>query len=409
MSLADVLTEKQQAVLQSYLHDDWRVLILSGAVRAGKTWISDWLFLLELKRVRKLAQENGDPHPIVILAGYSSNSIYTNVIASIEKSFGLTMKTDRHGHYRLFGIDIVPAYTGNKKGVGAIRGATAYSAYIDEGSLADQSVFQEILQRCSVEGSRIIVTTNPDTPVNFLKAKYIDNKNPKARIKSFSFTIDDNTFLAPEYVESLKAATPSGMYYDRSILGMWVSGEGAVYRDFDKRTMMIDKQDLPDDLSYYCGVDWGFEHAGVITVFGDDRQGNVYLIEEHTKQFKFIEYWKNIAKDIQAKYGRNILFWCDSARPDNVSEFQQAGIQARNANKAKMAGIEKVSEYMKQGKFFVVKDGVDQFLDEVYQYAWDDKTGEPVKENDHVMDSMRYAVYNQHRDNQAQTIRSRYF
>ena len=212
-----------------------------------------------------------------------------------------------------------------------------------------------------------------------------------------------------EYVNALKAQTPSGMFTDRAIYGQWVSGDGIVYRDFDKRTMMIDKQDLPDDLSYYCGVDWGFEHAGVITVFGDDRQGNVYLIEEHTKQFKFIEYWKNIAKDIQAKYGRNILFWCDSARPDNVNEFQQAGIQARNANKAKMAGIEKVSEYMKQGKFYVVKDGVDQFLDEIYQYVWDDKTGEPIKENDHVMDSMRYAVYNQHRDNQARTIRSRYF
>ena len=92
-----------------------------------------------------------------------------------------------------------------------------------------------------------------------------------------------------------------------------------------------------------------------------------------------------------------------------MSEFQQAGIQARNANKAKMAGIEKVSEYMKQGKFYVVKDGVDQFLDEIYQYVWDDKTGEPVKENDHVMDSLRYAVFNQHRDNQARTIRSRYF
>lgn len=215
--------------------------------------------------------------------------------------------------------------------------------------------------------------------------------------------------MLPDYVDALKAATPSGVFYDRRILGQWVSGDGVVYRDFDKRTMMIDKQDLPDDLSYYCGVDWGFEHAGVITVFGDDRQGNVYLIEEHTKQFKFIEYWKNIAKDIQTKYGRNILFWCDSARPDNVSEFQQAGIQARNANKAKMAGIEKVSEYMKQGKFFVVKEGVDKFLDEIYQYVWDDKTGEPVKENDHVMDSLRYAVFNQHRDNQARTIRSRYF
>lgn len=199
------------------------------------------------------------------------------------------------------------------------------------------------------------------------------------------------------------------MFTDRAIYGQWVSGDGVVYRDFDKRTMLIDKKDLPDDLTYYCGVDWGFEHAGVITVLADDRQGNVYLIEEHTKQFKYIDYWKQVAKDIQAKYGKNVLFWCDSARPEHVSAFQQAGIQARNANKSVMAGIEKVSEYMKLGKFYVVEQGIDQFLDEVYQYVWNDKTGEPVKDKDHVMDSVRYAVFNQHRNSGTKFIRSRYF
>ena len=180
--------------MQSYLHDDWRVLILSGAVRAGKTYISDWIFLLELRRVAKLAKERNDPHPITILAGYSSNSIYTNVIASVENEFGIELKADRHGHYHLFGIDIVPVYTGNKRGVGAIRGATAYSAYIDEGSLADQSVFQEILQRCSVDGSRIIVTTNPGSPIHYLKTDYMDKSSkPKARLKAFNFTIYDTT------------------------------------------------------------------------------------------------------------------------------------------------------------------------------------------------------------------------
>lgn len=409
MTLSNILTNKQIKVLQSYLHDDWKYLILSGAVRSGKTYIDNYLFILELRRVAKLAAKRHDPKPQFILAGFSSNTIYNNVISSLSSQFGVDLTPDKHGHYHLFGVDIVPAYTGSIRGMSGIRGMTSYGAYINEASLAVHEVFQEILDRCSVEGARVICDTNPDNPQHFLKTDYIDNHKPEARIKTFSFVLDDNPTLSRDYVDALKAATPSGVFYDRRILGQWVSGDGIVYRDFDKRTMMIDKQDLPDDLSYYCGVDWGFEHAGVITVFGDDRQGNVYLIEEHTKQFKFIEYWKNIAKDIQAKYGRNILFWCDSARPDNVSEFQQAGIQARNANKAKMAGIEKVSEYMKQGKFFVVKEGVDQFLDEVYQYVWDDKTGEPVKENDHVMDSMRYAVFNQHRDNQARTIRSRYF
>lgn len=407
--LTDLFTEKQNKVLHTYLNEDFRMMILSGAVRSGKTYINNYLFLLELRRVAKQAELEGEKHPQYILAGASSGSIYNNVILSISNTFGIDLPPDRHNHFHLFGVDITPIYTDSIRGLAGARGFTSYGAYVNEASLANERVFEEINNRCSKPNSKIICDTNPDNPQHWLKVNHIDKDDPKARTIYFNFTIDDNPTLSADYVESLKASKPSGVFYDRDILGLWVSGDGVVYRDFDKRTMMIDKQDLPDDLSYYCGVDWGFGHAGVITVFGDDRQGNVYLIEEHTKQFKFIDYWKSIAKDIQAKYGRNILFWCDSARPDNVSEFQQAGIQARNANKAKMAGIEKVSEYMKQGKFFVVKEGVDQFLDEVYQYVWDDKTGEPVKENDHVMDSLRYAVFNQHRDNQARTIRSRYF
>ena len=109
------------------------------------------------------------------------------------------------------------------------------------------------------------------------------------------------------------------------------------------------------------------------------------------------------------KYGYNLTFWADSARPDNVTEFQKAGIDCRNANKARMAGIEKVAEFMKTGHFFISEDGIDQFLNEIYQYVWDENTGEPKKENDDVMDSMRYAIFNEHRQNQTQFMNSRYF
>lgn len=404
-----MLTPKQQWVLRAYMHEDWKYLINYGAVRSGKTFIDNILFLMELQRVAKQAKEEGNRKPMYILAGYSSNSIQNNVLSELTNVFGLNIRYDRHGHFNLFGVEVIPTYTGNVRGASAIRGMSSYGAYINEASLATQEAFQEIIQRCSKPGARILCDTNPDNPQHYLKKDYIDNTDPKARIKTFHFVLDDNTFLSKDYVDSLKAATPSGLYYDRSILGLWVSGEGVVYQDFDKDKMLIPASEIPDGLHIYCGVDWGFEHNGVITVWGDDNKGNFYLLHEYTSQHKFIKYWVDVAKKIQDCYGHNVTFWVDSARPDNYTEFIKAGIKARNAKKDRMPGVEKVAEFMKQGKFFVNEDGIDTFLDEIYQYVWDENTGEPIKDHDHCMDSMRYAIFNEHRNNKTQFLNSRYF
>ena len=401
LALINLLTKKQIKVLQSYLNDDWKYLILNGAVRAGKTVIDNYLFLLELKRIKKLAEIEKEPHPQYILAGYSSNSIYTNVISSLENQFGIVMKTDRHGHYHLFGIDIVPAYTGSVRGIGAIRGMTSYGAYINEASLATHEVFQEIVQRCSIGSARIICDTNPDIPTHWLKTDYIDNHDPKARIKAFSFTIDDNTFLSKDYVEALKAATPRGMFYDRSILGQWVTGDGIVYQDFNKDTMVIPKNRVPDGLDYYVGVDWGYEHPNPIILLGDDKDGNTYVLEDYTQKHKFINYWVKVAQNLQTRFGRNLIFYADSARPDNVNEFQSNGLNCINANKNVLPGIECVARKMREGKFYVVDTASSGLLDEIYQYAWDESTGLPLKENDvrhnDRLDAIRYAIYSRNK------------
>lgn len=401
MGIDEILTNKQQQVLDSYLHDDWKFLILTGAFRAGKTIMNNYLFIMELKRIARLSIQRKDPHPQYILAGYSSNSIYTNVISAIESYFGITMKTDRHGHYHLLGIDIVPSYTGSIRGVGSIRGMTSYGAYINEASLATHDVFQEILQRCSVEGARIICDTNPDIPTHWLKTDYIDNHDPKARIKSFTFTIDDNTFLSKDYVESIKAATPRGMFYDRGILGQWVTGDGIVYQDFNKDKMVIPRDRVPDGLDYYVGVDWGYEHPNPIILLGDDKDGNTYVLEDYTQKQKFINYWVEIAKNLQTRFGRNLIFYADSARPDNVNEFQSNGLNCINANKNVLPGIECVARKMREGKFYVVDTASNGLLDEIYQYAWDESTGLPLKENDvrhnDRLDAIRYAIYSRNK------------
>ena len=388
-----VLTAKQQWVLWSYQHTDWKYLINYGAVRSGKTFIDNILFLAELQRIAIEAKKNGDRRPMYILAGYSSNSIQNNVIGELRNSFGFDPKIDRHGHYHIFGIDVVPAYTGNVRGVGSIRGMTSYGAYINEASLSTHEVFQEIIQRCSKPGARIICDTNPDNPQHWLKTDYIDNKDPKARIQSFHFTLDDNTFLDKDYVESLKHATPSGMYTDRSILGLWVTGEGAVYKDFDERTMVISRDTLPDNLTYTAGIDWGFDHPTAIEVIGHDKDGNYYLIDEAYTQFEQVNpHWIKVAHDFQKKYGNGLTFFADTARTEHISNFRQHHIKTEYGYKNVLDGIERVASLIKQHRFYVVDGAAPNFINEIYQYVWDEKTGAPVKEHDHAMDSVRYCI-----------------
>ncbi|WCT60196.1 PBSX family phage terminase large subunit [Limosilactobacillus portuensis] len=391
MSLSDYLAPKQLEVLHSYLNDDFGMMILTGAVRSGKTFIDNLLFIYELRRTARLAKEHGDKHPQYILAGASSDSINKNVIISCMNQFGVEFKLDRHGHYHLFGVDITPVSTATMAGLKGARGFTAYGGYVNEATLGVEPVFQEILQRCSMPGSHIIVDTNPDNPQHWLKVDYIDKEDKKMKKFVYHFTIDDNTHLAPDYVERIKASTPSGMYYDRAIKGLWVTGEGAIYRDFNERKMVVDG--APKKLKYYAGVDWGYNHPCSITVFGIDEFGRYYLVDEYTERFKEIDYWTNVAKKLQQKYGYNMPFYCDTATPAYIQHFKNAGINALNGWKQVVPGIEIVASLMKQGRFFVWKNHTQKFMEEVYNYQWDDKAEDkPVKEMDHVMDSMRYAL-----------------
>lgn len=394
MTIHDYLTPKQLQVLKTYQKGDFRNLILTGAVRSGKTFIDNLLFLYEIRRTARMAKLEGDKHPQYILAGATSDSINKNVIISCMNQFGIDFKVDRHGHYSLFGVDITPVSTATMTGLKGARGFTAYGAYINEATLGVEPIFQEIQQRCSKAGSHIIVDTNPDNPQHWLKRDYIDNDDPKAKTIKFHFTIDDNTFLAPDYVEEIKASTPSGMFYDRAILGLWVSGEGAVYPDFDERKMVVDE--VPEIIRYVAGVDWGYKHYGSIVVWGESRDHRWYLLDERSKRLREIDYWTQVAHEFQDKYGgKSMPFYCDTARTEHVEHFMHHDINAKYGWKKVVPGIEDVSKLMKEGRFFVKKGATERFLEEIYNYRWDDKRSDRdavVKENDDCMDACRYAL-----------------
>ena len=390
MDLNKLYTPKQIEILKRTNTSDFFILGLHGAKRTGKTVINNDIFLRELRRVRKIADKLKIKEPMYILAGVSSKTIQNNVLQEIYNRYQLDIKFDKHNSFTLFGVKVVQAFTGTIAGLGGIRGMTSFGAYINEASLANETVFKEIISRCSGDGARIVFDTNPDNPEHWLKKDYIDSKSEN--IISVHFRLDDNTFLSERYIRNIKESTPSGMFYDRDIEGLWVTGEGVVYSDFDGNKHFINDASGIDFETYIAGVDWGYSHYGSIVVFGIDKDNKWYLIEEHATQFKEIDYWVEIALGVKERYG-NINFYCDSARPEHVERFRRERIRAINADKSILSGIEEVARLIKLNRFFVLSPKVKQFKKEIYNYIWDEKTGNPVKENDDVMDAMRYAVY----------------
>lgn len=392
MGIDRLYHDKQLSILKRALREDWYMMINHGAVRAGKTQLDNDLFLMELRRAKRNALKDGVKKPMYILGATSAGTLQTNILKELTEKYGIDFKFDKHGNFTLFGVYVVTTFTGTVAGLRSIRGMTAYGAYVNEATLANKEVFDEILKRCSGFGARIICDTNPDHPNHWLKKDYIDKADNK-RIIANHFTVFDNIFLNQRYIDNLIATTPSGMFTDRGIYGRWVSGEGAVYRDF-KEGMLIPGKDVPtDDITiYYAGVDWGYEHHGSIVVCGQTADGRVYLLEEHSAQYQEIDYWVEIAKDLKLRY-RDIYFYADSARPEHVARFEREHLKCVNADKSVLSGIEQVAKLMKQGRFFVCSEKVEKFKDEIYQYVWNEKTGVPEKKNDDVLDALRYAIY----------------
>lgn len=110
LTLKKAYTRKQRQVLNIAMSDDFRTLILDGAVRTGKTVVNNDVFLHDVLRVSLIAKSNGNYSPQYILAGYSSKTLDNNVINELPKKYGWEPKYNKHGSFKLFGVKIVVCF-----------------------------------------------------------------------------------------------------------------------------------------------------------------------------------------------------------------------------------------------------------------------------------------------------------
>ena len=381
--------ELQKKVISCMKYENPKILVCSGAKRSGKTYVLTFVFLMHISKFKNKGYS-------FIIGGTTQASIRRNILNDLEAILGKSINLSKDNHFRLFGNKVYCFDGANADSYKKARGFTAYGAFLNEATTLHDSFVKEVISRCSGEGSRVYMDTNPENPTHSVKTDYIDKdgqmlSNGQLNIKAFNFTLYDNTFLNKEYVESIKASTPSGMFFDRDILGIWVASEGVVYQDFNKDIHYI-KEANTEFKKVFCGVDFGWEHYGSIVVVGLGLDNRYYLIKEYACKHKDIEYWISIAKEIIKEYG-SINFYCDYARPDYVHKLQVNGIRAINAKKDVLEGISTVATLFKTNKLLILEDNVNIFKTEIYNYVWAKGKDEPIKSSDDVLDSLRYAIY----------------
>ncbi|ATX85181.1 MULTISPECIES: PBSX family phage terminase large subunit [Bacillus amyloliquefaciens group] len=390
------LNKKQKEVWDSFIKEQPKILICSGAKRAGKTFVLVLTFLAHVSKYQNMGLS-------FIIGGATQAAIKRNVLNDMELILGKELRLDKSNAVEIFGNRVYCFDGANADSWKKARGFTSAGAFLNEATALHDSFVKEVISRCSYKGAVVMMDTNPENPMHTVKTDYIDKdgqklKSGRLNIRSFHFSLFDNNFLDPEYVESIVASTPSGMFTDRDIHGYWVAPEGVIYKDFNKDIHYISSEELENRRvnfkKYFAGVDWGYEHPGSIVVIGQDDQGCFYLLEEYAKQHEEIDYWVKIAKDIKERYG-NINFYCDTARPEHVQRFRREKLRALNADKAVISGIEEVARLFKRNELFIVKDKVERFKKEIFMYVWNQKkkTGDPAKEWDDVLDALRYALY----------------
>lgn len=259
----------------------------------------------------------------------------------------------------------------------------------------------------------VIGDTNPDRPNHWVRQRERDGRllllttyhedNPKY------WDGDDWTEDGRRYVLG-KLDRLTGLRRKRYREGLWVLAEGAIYEDWRHDVHVIDRFDIPAEWRRVRVVDFGYTNPFVCQWWALDGDGRMYLYREIYATGRLVS---DLAREINAlSAGERILTTVCDHDAEGRAQLEAAGISTVAAEKAVKTGIEAVALRLRAAgdgrpRLFLFRDALvaaDADLlegklpvrtaDEVEGYVWDAQASreQPVKEHDHGLDAMRYAV-----------------
>lgn len=380
-----MLLSQKQLEFARYANRRWN--FKGGATRSGKTYL-DFKWIIPL-RIRERAGKDG----LAVILGVTKSTIERNVLEPMRNLYGDklvgTISSDNTAW--IFGEKCYCLGAEKVSQVSKIRGASIKYCYGDEVADWSEEVFALLKSRLDKEYSCFDGTYNPQYPNHWLK-KFLDSN---ADIFSQVYTIDDNPFLPPSFVENLKKEYAGTVFYDRYILGKWTLAEGLVYPMFGDSCIV---QDIPDTGDYYISIDYGTHNpfsAGLWCVAKTEavRIGEYYYCGREERKEKTPEEYYSEVKRLAGGRDIKCLIVDPSADAFIATVKKHHEFKVRGAVNDVLPGIQTTAEMIASGKL-KIHESCENAIREFGLYRWDEKaeSDRVVKENDHAMDEIRYMV-----------------
>lgn len=373
------------------LHSDAGVNLAHGAIRSAKTVGVNTRWLKAIHE----ADENTN----LLMVGKTLGALERNVLVPLARMVGPSNFLYKRSLKRvwIYGRECWCEGANDASAYQKIEGETLQKAYVDEGSLCHQSFWDMLITRLSEDGSELFATSNPGPPTHYLKKRWIDREG-EIDLKSWHFTLDDNPWISDAYKEELKRryAPETSMFYQRFIKGLWVSDEGAVFKNFDPSIHCIPA--LPDGRldELRVAVDVGATHpSGFLKAYriGQDW----YVAGEYRKADKTpVALSQDLKRFVGGQFASSIDV--DPSAKSHRLQFMADGISPITpADNDVLNSIQRIINALEMGWLHFVGPATPMLQEEMTAYRWDDRATErgedkPIKENDDLIDCLRYLV-----------------
>ena len=368
------------------------VIICDGAVRSGKTLclsLSFFMWAMACFRNQQFA-----------LCGKTIEGVRRNLLSQVlplleglgmdyqerPAKHMLTVRLGkRENHFFLFGGK-------DESSSGLIQGITLAGVLLDEVVLMPESFVEQACARCSVPGSRIWMSCNPEGPGHWFYQNWVLKARERNALR-IPFSMEDNPGLTEEIRERYRTLF-QGIFYQRFVLGEWVAAQGLVYDFFQERMV----RDMPDGAweEWYISCDYGTVNPTSMGLWG--RQGGTwYRVKEFyhdsraAHQQKTDEEYADALEQLAG--GRTIrAVVVDPSAASFIEVLRRRGWMVRKAENDVLSGIRQTARLLQAGKLVICR-GCRDAIREFGQYRWAEKdSGEDRvrKEHDHAMDDIRY-------------------
>jgi phage terminase large subunit len=276
-----------------------------------------------------------------------------------------------------------------------LEGITAHWIWLDEGGQCSLLTWTVLRSRVSMTGGQVFITTTPYNMGWLYKDFFVPWRDKQdSSLSFFTWRSTDNPYFNQKFYDDEKRRLRPEEF-SRRYEGQFNKMMGLVY-DLPKELEVAPLDTTTKTEARIMGVDWGFRNPAAIAVLYL-RDQEWYVVDEWKESGKTTaEIIQVINNKLSEHKVRSV--YPDPAEPDRIEECRRAGVPIMNANKDVRGGISQIQQLIREKRFKVCNNCV-QTLDEVSMYHYPEpqenkaEKDEPVKFNDHILDSTRYAIH----------------